>query len=792
MSLSGEESAETTLEQILDSVIADRVKSSSSALTIPQKLSFAEEILQLQSNSTDFVIRKLVSRFVKKKSPDLRKKYPIDDPYLRRTEQLLSQERGRTLKPSTSTGKSPPKEKPKLLPKRSSKSPPKKRSPSPEKSTSSPKTKSKSTTKKPSSPKPKKTVPSETEKKPTKSGRSKSPRKSAELTQQQPPPVQPFITNAIEPPKTSKTKAPILTTSFPPLTSTSVAAKIATSGTVAKEVSPLSSPRRRPSATTSSSSTNVGGGVVDDSLLTQIDNIITKRYVRRTLLNILWKRRTNEKTYGRIEPINPEQYQTSGYAFREELRTLLKPEEVNQFELKPEAERATLTGRGSKGKKKDIDIVTKNKKTYYTLVDYVKRMEEIASAPGRYIEIKKPGGSVEYEGLASGTGIVRKKTAMFVPDKPYNMLVGLYKNILARKVIEMRTNSNLLSEIENINNQIDRKSKDLTSLRRNKDTTRKDLNLLYLNLQRVQGVEPLWDNSYRILREKERNLEVQINDLERSILTLRNTVKRLQQQSDRYIPPEVRRRIMDNHPELSYNASDYEIAMIWIKERWPEDEKKIQEAVRTTMFRDGEKLVDPWTGKKTEVNTMPLDIVADSVALYASDENTYAFMHALVEIVLQISAPSDDEEIYNVLVFDHIPDQWFESAEKWDPNNAELIRQDQTRYISKVCEWILSALKSYDPWCRANLKGKRGGSSSSRSSIGSGGRIYPSSRNYLSTMFESLPEGTSSRPSLPDVVGKNEKTLAASLAPVIAKTTGKASIRKEMKQNIHTLTDAFL
>ncbi len=342
--------------------------------------------------------------------------------------------------------------------------------------------------------------------------------------------------------------------------------------------------------------------MVDEQSIEDIAKLFKKKIVRKAILTILKKRRQEEqKKSGKAfheEKLLPYHYSDSGEIFKNILRRYLKPEEIKRFAR-----------------------IDSKQNEYYTIQDYISRMEEIAALPGRYREItrieydpkKKAEESVKlYEGVTS-SGIVIKKMGIFIPDKPYEILSNIYTLTLALQLLKEKKSSIFLNEIEK-------------------------------------------------------------SELEKHVPTLAK-------------------------------LTEAELVLEYVREKFPKEYEAINESKSQRMFRQGTWMVNPVTGKRELTNTMPLNIVADYVRMYFPNEHSYAFISVVVDWVLYISAPDEaQEEMYNVLTFEHIPDSWFENAVIHDSVNASLIKGKQTKYIKQICEWIIKAFGKYDNWCDVNLR----------------------------------------------------------------------------------------
>jgi hypothetical protein len=82
---------------------------------------------------------------------------------------------------------------------------------------------------------------------------------------------------------------------------------------------------------------------------------------------------------------------------------------------------------------------------------YIPEMEKIAHMPGRYI--KEEGSEIPYKGMTS-LGIVYKKKAEFVPDKPYKYLSLLYMQKLASDVMKNKKRSEHNSRLSELDDKV--------------------------------------------------------------------------------------------------------------------------------------------------------------------------------------------------------------------------------------------------------------------------------------------------------------------------------------------------
>lgn len=233
------------------------------------------------------------------------------------------------------------------------------------------------------------------------------------------------------------------------------------------------------------------------------------------------------------------------------------------------------------------------------------------------------------------------------------------------------------NQISTLESELDRK------LQERRETT-SNLNRMLLSL-RERGIDPLTDPNYQGSKQIDSLITISAEQIGRKLQALRDVLQQVTSQSYFYIPEKERESFIAERPEAA-NLPENEFILEYLRARHPKDFENISKARKTLLFKStagtGQKLLNPLTGVRESVETMPRDIVAEYIKTYLPDPRTYNFLNELVRWILSISQPDEKEgEIYNVLAFEPIPDDWFEDAERYDSINAHNIRQLQVRFI---------------------------------------------------------------------------------------------------------------
>jgi len=375
--------------------------------------------------------------------------------------------------------------------------------------------------------------------------------------------------------------------------------------------------------------------MVNISIISDIVIVCKSKIVRKAILTILKNKREEEYLEKSIafknEKLNLYHYSESDEIFRNRLMRYLKPQEV------------------------DIFIKIDSKQKTYSIKEYITLMEELALLPGRYRKIsklvynKKKNKKVEkyyYIGLTS-YGIIEKKDALFIPDKPFVILSNIYALTLALKILKQNQSKELKAKCLELDDE----------------------------LQKIT------------LALKETKDELEIEALKKQKSILNHSILHLYSREDFYLSIKERDIFSKQHPDLKNEADSIKE---YVKEKYPKEYQVISSC--HTLFKQNEMME-----KKK-----PLDVIYDYIKSYIPDEESLIFIKACIDWILFISTPDEkDDEIYNVLIFQHIPESWFLNAMKNDPIN---IQKEQLRYITQISQWMYKALGKYDDYCKINMK----------------------------------------------------------------------------------------